>query len=112
MLEQDQREGAAWFERHGNMTGANGKWMLAHGFLAASNSYIYGPGIVPKYMKKATSGKMGVTAYFTSAMCRYMKDIGDEQVSEARKCNKDGSGMPLRANNQCEMLGRCAVHGY
>ena len=32
---------------------------------------------------------------FTGAMCRYMKDICDEQVSEASKCNKDGSDMQL-----------------
>ena len=29
-------------------------------------------------------------------MCRYMKDVYAKQVSEARKCNKDGSDMLLR----------------
>ena len=79
----------------------------------------YRPGIVLQYMKKATSGKMGVSlAFFTEAMCRYMKDICDKQVSEARKYNTEEwfryAASLLISNstyNHCEMLGRCAVHG-
>ena len=64
---------------------------MAQGFLGAANNNI-GQESFYKYMKKATSGKITL-AYFTGAMCRYMKDISEEQVSEARKCNKDGSDM-------------------
>ena len=54
------------------------------------------PSTKSEYTKKVTLGKMGVTlAYFMGAMCRYMQDISDEQVSEARKCNNDGSDMSL-----------------
>ena len=88
LKEQNQREAAIWFER--NMTGENGKCMVAHGFLGAANNNM-GKESFYKYMKKATSGKMGVTlAFFTGAMCRYMQDISDEQVAEARKCSKEG----------------------
>ena len=69
--------------------------MVAQGFLDAANNNM-GQESFYKYMKKATSGKMGVTlAFFTGAMCRYMQDISDEQVAEARKCSKEGSDMPL-----------------
>ena len=67
---------------------------MAQRFLGAANNNM-GQESFYKYMKKATSGKMSVTlAYFTGAMCRYIKDISDEQVSEVRKCKKDGSDMP------------------
>ena len=56
LKEQDQREAAIWFER--NMTGENGKWMVAHGFLGAANNNM-GQESFYKYMKKATLGKMG-----------------------------------------------------
>ena len=46
--------------------------------------------------QSSTCTKMSVTlAYFTGAMCRYKKDISQEQVSEARKYNKDVGDMPL-----------------
>ena len=58
--------------------------MVAQGFLGAANNNM-GQESFYKYMKKATSGKMGVTlAFFTGAMCRYMQDISDEQVAEAK----------------------------
>ena len=77
------------------MTGENGKWMVAHGFIGAANNNM-GQESFYKYVKRATSGKMGVTlAFFTGAMCRFMQDISDEQVAEARKCIKEGSDMPL-----------------
>ena len=92
-MEQDQREAAVWFER--KMTSENGKWMLAQSFLGAANNNI-GQESFYKYMKKATSGKMSVTlAYFKGAMCRYKKDISEEQVSEERKYNKDVGDMQL-----------------
>ena len=36
LREQEQREAAVWFEH--NMTGEEGKWMLAQGFLGAANN--------------------------------------------------------------------------
>ena len=111
LMEQDQREAAVWFES--NMTRDNGKWMLAQGFLGSSNNNM-GQESFYKYMKKATSGKMGVSlAFFTGAMCRYMKDICDEQVSEASKCKQGWlrhAASLFIAYNQCQLLGRCVVH--
>ena len=86
----------------------NGKWMNdswlillfeSPSFLGASNNNMSQESFnkyMKKYMKKATSGKMGVSlAFVTDATCRYMKDISDEQFSEARKCNHDGSNLQL-----------------
>ena len=66
LKEQDQREAAIWFER--NMTGENGKWMVAHGFLGAANNNM-GQESFYKYMKKASSGKMSVTLAFFTVQC-------------------------------------------